>query len=103
MPIVTIKIAKGRPIETKRKLVQSVAEAVASSLNVKAELVSVLIDEFERENWSTGGKLHSDKYTTQYNQSRRKLIPCFDDFYRIAVEIIPFKKAGVTVRNTGNI
>jgi tRNA (cmo5U34)-methyltransferase len=33
-----------------------------------------------------------DKYAAQYNQSRRKLIPCFDDFYRIAVEIIPFKK-----------
>jgi len=66
MPIVTIKIAKGRPIETKRKLVQSVAKAVASSLDVKTELVSVLIDEFERENWSTGGELHSDKYGGGY-------------------------------------
>ena len=33
-----------------------------------------------------------DKYATQYNQSRRKLIPCFDDFYRIAVDTIPFKQ-----------
>jgi 4-oxalocrotonate tautomerase len=66
MPIVTIKIAKGRPIETKRKLVRSVAKAVASSLDVKAELVSVLIDEFEREIWSTGGELHTDKYGDGY-------------------------------------
>lgn len=33
-----------------------------------------------------------NKYASQYNQSRRKLIPCFDDFYRIAVETIPFPK-----------
>lgn len=33
-----------------------------------------------------------DKYATQYNDSRQKLIPCYDDFYKIAVEIIPFKR-----------
>ncbi|MFW8602564.1 methyltransferase domain-containing protein, partial [Desulfobacterota bacterium M19] len=32
-----------------------------------------------------------DKYAAQYNKSRQMLIPCFDDFYKIAVEIIPFK------------
>jgi tRNA (cmo5U34)-methyltransferase len=37
-------------------------------------------------------KLIFNKYASQYNQSRRKLIPCFDDFYRIAVETIPFPK-----------
>jgi 4-oxalocrotonate tautomerase len=66
MPIVTIKIAKDRPIETKRTLVKSVAEAVSSALEIKPELVTVLIDEFERDNWSTGGELHSDKYGGGY-------------------------------------
>ncbi len=33
-----------------------------------------------------------DKYAAQYNNSRQMLIPCFDDFYKIAVEIIPFKR-----------
>jgi hypothetical protein len=36
-----------------------------------------------------GVKSIFDRYADQYNQSRRKLIPYFDDFYRIAVEIIP--------------
>lgn len=66
MPIVTIKIAKGRPTETKRNLVKSVAEAVSTALDIKSELVTVLIDEFERDNWSTGGELHSDKYGGGY-------------------------------------
>ncbi len=66
MPIVSIKIAKGRPVEMKRQLVQSVTQAVAASLNLKPELISVLIEEFERENWATGGELHSDKYGDGY-------------------------------------
>ncbi|MBU0967196.1 MAG: class I SAM-dependent methyltransferase [Proteobacteria bacterium] len=31
-----------------------------------------------------------DLYASQYDGSRRKLIPCFADFYRTAREIIPF-------------
>lgn len=34
-----------------------------------------------------------DKYASQYDTSRKKLIPCFEDFYHIAIEIIPFDKA----------
>jgi len=30
-----------------------------------------------------GVKSIFDKYANQYNQSRRKLIPCFDDFHII--------------------
>ena len=66
MPIVTIKIAQGRPIETKRNLVEGVTEAVSSSLELPKELVTVIIEEFDRENWSTGGELYSDKYGKGY-------------------------------------
>lgn len=41
-------------------------KTIASSLNLKPELISVLIEEFERENWATGGELHSDKYGGGY-------------------------------------
>ncbi|WP_459916323.1 tautomerase family protein [Desulfocicer niacini] len=37
MPIVSIKIAKGRPIEQKRKLVQAITDSVVSTLDVKQE------------------------------------------------------------------
>jgi 4-oxalocrotonate tautomerase len=62
MPIVTIKIAKGRSVEQKRKLVKSVTNSIVSELDVKEEWITVLIEEFDRENWSTGGELHSDKF-----------------------------------------
>jgi len=62
MPIVTIKIAKGRTADQKRRLVKSITESVVSILDVKPEWVSVLVEEFERENWATGGELHIDKF-----------------------------------------
>lgn len=31
-----------------------------------------------------------DQYASRYNQSRRILIPCFDDFYRTAIDVLPF-------------
>ena len=33
-----------------------------------------------------------DKYASNYDESRKKLIPCFDDFYQIAIDTIPFAK-----------
>lgn len=66
MPTVSIKTAKGRPVEIKRQLVQSATLVVAAFLNLKPELLSLLIEELERENWVTGGELHSDKYGERY-------------------------------------
>ncbi|MCP4118447.1 MAG: 4-oxalocrotonate tautomerase family protein [Desulfobacteraceae bacterium] len=69
MPVITIKIAKGRSIEQKRNLVESITDSVVSSLDVKPEWVSVLIEEFDRENWATGGELHSDKFGCGFGDS----------------------------------
>ena len=62
MPIISIKIAKGRSVETKRALAKALTSAAASTLEVMPEWVTVLIDEYDREDWATGGELHSDKY-----------------------------------------
>ncbi|MEN6416463.1 MAG: 4-oxalocrotonate tautomerase family protein [Armatimonadota bacterium] len=62
MPIVTVRLAKGRDIATKRAVVEAVTNAVVSTLNVRPEWVTVLLEELDRENWSTGGELHIDKF-----------------------------------------
>ncbi|MEW5734622.1 MAG: 2-hydroxymuconate tautomerase [Thermodesulfobacteriota bacterium] len=61
MPVVSIKMAEGRSVEQKRRLVRSVTDALVSELGVKPEWVTVLIEELSRENWATAGELHSDK------------------------------------------
>lgn len=61
MPYINIKIAKGRTLDQKRKLVQSVTEAVSESINVAPEKIWIQIDEFDKENFATGGQVMADK------------------------------------------
>jgi 4-oxalocrotonate tautomerase len=72
MPIITVKIAKGRSITTKRKLIKSITDIVVKTLEVKKEWVSVLIEEFDRSNWATAGELHCDKFGTGFGKKKSK-------------------------------
>lgn len=62
MPVVTIKLARGRSAAQKRELVGAVTATLVKTMDVKPEWVTVLIDEYERENWATAGVLHSDAF-----------------------------------------
>ena len=72
MPIVSVKIATGRSTEQKRKLVQAITNTVVEVLDVKPEWVTVLVDEIDRENWATGGKLHVDRFGKGYGKGSIK-------------------------------
>ncbi len=69
MPVITIRLGKGRPIEKKRALAEAVTNAVAETLNVRRDWVTVLIEEYDRENWATGGELHADKFGPGFGRS----------------------------------
>jgi 4-oxalocrotonate tautomerase len=62
MPIVNIKIAKGRSEEVKQRVVSEFTKTLVEILNIKPEWVSILIDEYEHENWASGGTLHSTTF-----------------------------------------
>jgi len=61
MPFVSIKIAKGRSLDQKRRLARSVTDAIAASIDVPPEIIWIEIEEFDRENFSVNGQLMSDK------------------------------------------
>ena len=61
MPVVNVKIVKGRTVEQKRNLARAVTDAVARTIDVKPDAVWVLIEEYEKENWAAGGGLYSDR------------------------------------------
>ena len=61
MPIVSIKIAKGRSLEQKRNLVQSVTQAISTSIEVNPEKIWIQIEEFEPDNFATNGTLMADR------------------------------------------
>ena len=72
MPVVVVKLAKGRPASVKRKLVKTMTDVLVSVLDVQPEWVTVLLDEYERENWATAGLLHSDKYGKGFGKAAKK-------------------------------
>ncbi|WLR52582.1 tautomerase family protein [Bacillus tianshenii] len=62
MPVISIKLAKGRTEEQKALFASEITKNAVELLGVKAEWVTVLFEEYERENWATAGMLHSKKF-----------------------------------------
>lgn len=48
MPFINLKLAKGRTIEQKKRFVKAITKEAVEILNVKAEWVTVVIDEYDR-------------------------------------------------------
>ena len=72
MPIINLKMAKGRTEAQKQEFVEKVTSLAVDTLNVKTEWVTVIIDEYERENWLTDGKLHSLKFGNGFGKDGAK-------------------------------
>jgi len=62
MPFITIKMDKGRSVETKRKVAAAVTDAIVKALGSKPEWITVVFEDYERENWSIGGALQLDRH-----------------------------------------
>jgi len=60
VPIALIKIIEGRSPEKKRRLIESVSQAVADSLEMPIDSVRVLLHEYPSGHWGRGGRLVSD-------------------------------------------
>ena len=61
MPLVNIKMFKGRTLDQKRKLVKAITDNMVKILKVQPEWVTIYIEELEMEHWAESGTLHSDK------------------------------------------
>lgn len=61
MPYVTVKMLEGRTEEQKRALIEKVTEAVTETTGASAEKVVVFIEDIQKNNYGTNGKLHSDQ------------------------------------------
>jgi 4-oxalocrotonate tautomerase len=61
MPLINIQMIKGRTLEQKRKLVETVTKAVCDSVNAAPEKVRIVITDLEPENYGSSGKLAIDK------------------------------------------
>lgn len=61
MPILTVQMIAGRSQEKKQELVAVLTRETARILEVEPDWVTVVINEYTRDNWASGGELHSVK------------------------------------------
>lgn len=72
MPIITVSMAKGRTEEQKQQFVEAITMEAVKKLGVEPEWVTVVFNEYERENWASGGTLHSIKYGEGYGKANSR-------------------------------
>lgn len=56
MPLVTITILQGRPVEKIERMIASVSEAIADSLDAPIESVRIVVNEMAEHQYGIGGK-----------------------------------------------
>lgn len=61
MPIIHVNMYEGRTIDQKRKLVTAMTDAVVKSLEVKPDLVRIILHEIPKHNLAVAGVLASDR------------------------------------------
>ncbi|MBV9045614.1 MAG: 4-oxalocrotonate tautomerase family protein [Alphaproteobacteria bacterium] len=61
MPFVIAHIAKGRPLEKRRRLAEAITNAVTEIFEIDRGQTQVLIQEHDRDSWAVGGELLSER------------------------------------------
>jgi len=61
MPFIDVKILEGRTDEQKRRLVKAITDAVVEICDAPRAGTTVIIEEYPRNHWATGGELISDR------------------------------------------
>lgn len=61
MPLITVKILKGKTVEQKRVLVKDITEMIVKNIGVTPEVVNIDIVEYSSENIANAGQLLVDR------------------------------------------
>jgi 4-oxalocrotonate tautomerase len=61
MPRIIIQAFRGRTLEQKRELVRRITDVVVEVFEVEPDIVTIRIEEGEKENFARGGVLASDR------------------------------------------
>jgi 4-oxalocrotonate tautomerase len=96
MPFISVHIARGRPLERRRRLITAITDAVTDILEIERSATQVLIHEHDRDNWAVGGELLSER-----QNSRAPQLPDLDALFRKPVaKPIPKPAAKASPRTT---
>ncbi|MBL6854250.1 MAG: 4-oxalocrotonate tautomerase family protein [Alphaproteobacteria bacterium] len=78
MPFVIAHIARGRPLDKRRRLAAAITAAVSEIFELDPAQTQVLIQEHDRDSWAIGGELLSERVTTRKSDD----LPDLDSLFR---------------------
>lgn len=61
MPIISVIIAEGRPVEKKRKLIRALTEAAVDAFECRPEAVRVILNETPLNHYAVAGVTFGEK------------------------------------------
>ncbi len=61
MPVIQVNAWAGMSLENKRKIVEGFTR-ILEELGIPREAITIIICEEPKENWASGGKLHSEEF-----------------------------------------
>jgi len=61
MPVVQVSVWAGISEENKKKIVEGITEVIAE-IGVPKEAITIIIYEIPKEDWASGGQLHSERF-----------------------------------------
>jgi 4-oxalocrotonate tautomerase len=64
LPVVHVNVWSGMSLENKKKVVEGVTR-VLEEIGIPREAVTAIICEEPKENWASGGKLHSERFANR--------------------------------------
>ena len=62
MPLIRVSLWSGRTKEQKAELAKALTDTMVKVASVPAQAVTIQIEELPKENWATGGQLHSELF-----------------------------------------
>ena len=63
MPILRVSLWSGRTKAQKARLARALTDTIVAVGEVPAEAVTVMFEELPKENWATGGELHTERFS----------------------------------------
>ena len=64
LPVVQVNVWSGISLENKKRMVEGITK-VLEEIGIPPEAVTVVICEEPKENWASGGKLHSERFANR--------------------------------------
>ena len=62
MPIVRVSLWSGRDKAQKAEMARALTAAIVETAGVTPEAVTIIFEELPKENWATGGELHTERF-----------------------------------------